>query len=127
MFPRIDVDTHTHTHTHTHNYRYADVLDGVGSPMWEQFVDSMCYAFLEARENSTALFCLVETMMVRSKFPCFQAMGRTALKMFKDRFRLDLKDSEVRAFVSDLASRSLRSRGTYIYDLFQRKSNGIAV
>jgi phosphatidylinositol 4-kinase B len=106
---------------------YADVLDGVGSPMWEQFVDSMCYAFLEARENSTALFCLVETMMVRSKFPCFQTMGRSALKLFKDRFRLDLKDSEVRTFVRDLASRSLRSRGTYIYDLFQRKSNGIAV
>ena len=42
-----------------------------------------------------------------------------------DRFKLELKDHELKDYVHGLASYALRSKGTYLYDVFQKKSNGI--
>lgn len=109
---------------------YVDVMGGVNSDCYKEFERLFVDGFVECRKNSQVALGLVEIMMYKSNYPCFS--GRRyghgkALVGFEKRLMLHVPDSQVKHRALKLVRRSRGHFGTYLYDLFQKKSNGYAM
>ena len=67
---------------------------------------------------------LVEILQFKSTFPCFRS-NRHAVRDFRRRHYAHLSEPFLRDKARRLVAKSLRSTGTYLYDVFQKKTNGV--
>ena len=110
---------------------YIDVLGGSSpeNPVFKEFQRLFVAGFEAARSNSQIALGLVEIMMYRSNFPCFSGArygGGVALKRFQERLMLDVPNRKIKRKALELIDGSIGHVGTYLYDQFQLKSNGLA-
>jgi len=110
---------------------YIDVLDGYGSPKFQEFTNLIVQGFMAARGSSQIALGLVEIMMHRSNYPCFSGIrygGEVALTRFKRRLMLHITDERVlMSRAKKLVKDSYDHWGTALYDKFQNATNGLAV
>ena len=123
MAPGKDKIPHTNFSMETALFKLtsemAEVMGGEGSEMFEQFVEMCIDGLLVARKHSDTLLCLVEIMSYRSKLPCFNQPGggpARVIRELKERLYLDKPDAAIPAVVRKMVRKSLRSRGTVIYE-----------
>lgn len=106
-------------------YEYLDVMGGMDSPAYSEFVSLLKQAFLALRRHADEFVTMADIMVRRSKLPCF-ASGSATTRLLKQRFMLSLSDEDAEAFVErDLVGRSLGSKYTRLYDQFQMVTQGI--
>jgi len=103
----------------------VEVLGGQNSPLYREFIELCCAALKVARKYVYVTSTLIEIMMYRSKFPCFQNPTNTIVE-FRNRHFLSLTESELLQRTEQLVNQSCDHFGTNWYDRFQVHSNGIA-
>ena len=104
-----------------------DVMDGLQSSLFSEFVTLFCCGFLALQAHSDTFLTIVEITCTGSSFKCFE--GRTSsdvVASLRDRLRPDLGKEETIAFALDIIKQSTTSYGTAQYDYFQYLSQGIA-
>lgn len=109
---------------------HVEVMGGVHSECYKEFQRIFVEGFIAARKNSQIALGLVEIMMYKSNYPCFTGWrygGGTALGKFEKRLMLDEKDKRIKRKALRLISKSKQHFGTYLYDAFQKKTNGYAM
>lgn len=109
---------------------YVEVMDGVGSECYKEFQRLFVAGFEEARKNYQIALGLVEIMMFKSNYPCFSGWrygNGKALTRFEKRLMLDIPDHKVKRKALNLIRKSKQHFGTYLYDAFQKATNGYAV
>jgi phosphatidylinositol 4-kinase len=105
-----------------------DVMGGLRSPLFSEFVTLFCCGFLALQCHSEIFLTVVEIMSKDSTFKCFE--GRDTVEVvakLKERFCTNLSKGETIAFALDLIKQATTSYGTRQYDLYQYMSQGIAV
>jgi phosphatidylinositol 4-kinase len=109
---------------------YVEVMGGVNSECYKEFERLFVAGFEEARKNSQIALGLVEIMMYKSNYPCFSGWrygkGRALFKL-EERLMLRVPDDKVKARALRLIRKSRQHSGTYLYDAFQKATNGYAV
>ena len=108
---------------------YVEVMGGVNSGCYKEFERLFVAGFEEARKNSQIALGLVEIMMYKSNYPCFSGKhghGK-ALAQFEDRLMLKVPEHKVKARILRLVRKSRQHAGTYMYDVFQKATNGYAI
>ena len=65
--------------------------------------------------------------MLAPALPCFAGHGRAPLEQLRQRLLLDVPDDELRERVRALIDLSHDHMNTFLYDRFQKASNGIAM
>ncbi|KAL7577731.1 hypothetical protein ACA910_010495 [Epithemia clementina (nom. ined.)] len=109
---------------------YIEVMGGVGSECYKEFERLFVAGFEEARKNYQIALGLVEIMMFKSNYPCFSGSkygNGKALVRFEKRLMLNVPDHRVRKRALKLIKKSKNSFGTYLYDVFQKATNGYAI
>jgi phosphatidylinositol 4-kinase len=109
---------------------YMDVMDGVGSECYKEFERMFIAGFEECRKSSQIALGLVEIMMFKSKYPCFSGWrygNGKALAKFEKRLMLRVPDHRIKRKARNLIRSSQRHFGTYLYDRFQKATNGYAM
>lgn len=109
---------------------YIDVMGGYDSDCYKEFQDLFAEGFMEARANSQIALGLVEIMMFKSNYPCFQGFrygNGVALKHFSERLMIDVPDNLVEKKALALVHRSAENIGTVSYDKFQNMTCGYAI
>lgn len=104
-----------------------EVMGGVHSPFFSEFVTLFCCGFLALRSHMDTFLTLVEITCNSSSFKCFE--GREPAEMvekLRARFCPDLTKEAAVAYSLDLIKQSTQSYGTKQYDYFQYLSQGIA-
>ena len=105
-------------------------MGGRGSECYREFKRLFVCGIEEARKNSQIALGMVEIMMYKSNYPCFSGWrygkGR-ALKGLEKRLMLRVPDHKVKRRAKRLIRRSRRHFGTYLYDAFQKATNGYAI
>lgn len=109
---------------------YIELMGGINSACYKEFESLFVEGFLEARRNSQIALGLVEIMMYKSNYPCFSGWryghGK-ALAGFEKRLMLRVPDSQIKSRARRLVRRAKQHVGTYLYDAFQKASNGYAM
>ncbi|EEC44665.1 predicted protein, partial [Phaeodactylum tricornutum CCAP 1055/1] len=103
-----------------------DVMGGLRSPLFSEFVTLFCCGFLALQCHSETFLTVVEIMSKDSTFKCFE--GRDTVEVvakLKERFCTNLSKGETIAFALDLIKQATTSYGTRQYDLYQYMSQGI--
>jgi len=106
-----------------------DVMGGPNSSCYAEFKRLFVAGFEVARANAQVALGLVEIMMFKSNYPCFSGPrygDGVAVPRFKERLMLHIPDKKIKARALQLIETSYDHLGTYLYDQFQLKSNGIA-
>ncbi|KAK7207772.1 kinase-like domain-containing protein [Myxozyma melibiosi] len=104
---------------------YVDLMDGPNSETFETFRALMKIAFKSLRKKADDIVLLVEMMQKESPLPCFQN-GEATASLLRQRFHLQLSDSDVDAFVDNqLINKSMGSIYTRLYDQYQLVTQGI--
>ena len=109
-------------------HEMAEVMGGEKGKLWKYYVTLMTDGMLVARKNHETIITLIEIMGFKSRYPCFQQPGgglKRVLRELKQRIFFDVKDSKIPQKIEALAKRSLHSRGTILYEKFQKFSNDI--
>lgn len=109
---------------------YMDVMGGAESECFKEFQRLFVAGFEAARANSQIALGLVEIMMFKSNYPCFTGARYghgVSLKRFEERLMLNKKDNKIRKHALRLIKDSIEHTGTYLYDRFQKYSNGYAM
>jgi phosphatidylinositol 4-kinase len=109
---------------------HVEVMDGVGSECYKEFQCLFVAGFEEARKNSQIALGLVEIMMYKSNYPCFTGWrygDGTALVKFEQRLMLNVPDKNIKKKALRLIHKSKQHFGTYLYDAFQKATNGYAI
>lgn len=109
---------------------YVEVMGGVKSDCYKEFERLFVAGFEEARKNYQVALGLVEIMMFKSNYPCFAGWrygNGKALTRFEKRLMLDVPDKLVKKKALKLIRRSKQHFGTYLYDAFQKATNGYAI
>jgi phosphatidylinositol 4-kinase len=109
---------------------YVEVMGGVNSDCYKEFERLFVAGFEEARKNYQIALGLVEIMMFQSNYPCFSGWrygGGKALARFEKRLMLDVPEKQVKRRALKLIRRSKQHFGTYLYDAFQKATNGYAI
>jgi phosphatidylinositol 4-kinase A len=109
---------------------YVDVMDGLGSECYAEFERLFVAGLLEARKNSQIALGLVEIMMFKSNYPCFTGSrygNGKALTRFEKRLMLRVPDDKIKNKALGLIRKSRQHYGTYLYDKFQKATNGYAM
>ncbi|KXN66589.1 kinase-like protein, partial [Conidiobolus coronatus NRRL 28638] len=104
---------------------YLDILGGINSTKYKQFVKLMKAGFKALRKHAENLIILVEIMQKDSQLPCFSKTGISTAQALRDRFGLNLIDSQLEEFIDGLVLSSCGNVFTRLYDTFQYYSNGI--
>ena len=108
----------------------VEVMDGVGSPVYQEFERLFLAGFELARKNSQIALGLVEIMMFKSNYPCFTGSryghGK-ALVRFEKRLMLHIPDKKIKRKAKRLIEKSRQHFGTYLYDAFQKATNGYEI
>ncbi|CAO3703008.1 unnamed protein product [Rhizopus stolonifer] len=102
---------------------YIDLLGGLQSHKFAEYKSLMKTAFSAVRKHCDNILLLTEMMSRDSKLPCFQYHG--VLTQLKERFQLQLTDTQAEAFVDKLIMSSCCNVFTRLYDTFQYYSQGI--
>jgi phosphatidylinositol kinase/protein kinase (PI-3 family) len=108
---------------------YVDVLGGVDSVKYEEFMTLFSEGFQAARSSSRIAMGLVEIMMYKSNYPCFTGRrygGDIAMTRFQRRLMLGVPDEMIDGRARALVRTSYCHWGTDLYDRFQLMTNGIA-
>ena len=104
----------------------VDVMGGLDSPLFSEFVTTFCVGFLALREHESAFTTLVDITAGGSTFPCFRNRDvRDVVEKLKARFVKDLTREQTVRHCLELIRRSVNSGGTARYDKFQWLTNGI--
>jgi phosphatidylinositol 4-kinase len=104
-----------------------DVMGGLRSPLFSEFVTLFCCGFLALQSYSGTFLTIVEIMCKDSTFKCFDGRDTDDIvSKLRDRFCLYLTKGQTVAFALDLIKQATTSYGTRQYDLFQYISQGIA-
>lgn len=109
---------------------YIDVMGGSSSPCYLEFQRLFVAGFEAARANSQIAIGLVEIMMYKSNYPCFSGSrygGDKGLIRFQNRLMLHVPTKEIRQKALALIRTSKNHSGTWLYDRFQKYSNGYAM
>jgi phosphatidylinositol 4-kinase len=109
---------------------YVEVMGGVQSECFKEFERLFVAGFEEARKSFQIALGLVEIMMFKSNYPCFSGWrygNGKALTRFEKRLMLDVPDKQVKRKALNLIRRSKQHFGTYLYDTFQKATNGYAM
>lgn len=107
---------------------YVDVMGGPDAPLFtETFVELCTTALRTVREHADSLLSLTEITSLAPRIPCFASAGRAPLEQMRARLMLHVPDEELRERVRELISISHDHMNTYLYDRFQKLSNGIAM
>jgi phosphatidylinositol 4-kinase len=104
-----------------------DVMDGMESPLFSEFVTLFCCGFLALQAHVDTFATIVEITCRGSSFKCFD--GKDAdevVTKLKERFVPNLGKEASVAYALDLIKQSTKSYGTKQYDYFQYLSQGIA-
>jgi len=106
----------------------VEVLDGLESPLFGEFVKAFTTGFLALRANSENIIATLQVLSTNSPFPCFAAKDTTAIiERLRGRFRADLSVKDFVQHCLDLIIASYGHFGTKQYDSFQWYTNGISV
>lgn len=106
-------------------HEYIELMGGVGSQNFIKFKGLMKKAFKDIRKEAENIIILVNMMQKDSRLPCF-ASGASTVSQLRQRFQLQMSDSEVENFVENqLVYKSLRSLSTRLYDQYQFLTQGI--
>ncbi|KAJ8600818.1 hypothetical protein CTAYLR_006420 [Chrysophaeum taylorii] len=102
-----------------------EFLELVG-PDFRRFKDLCVRTFLALRRERHRLILLAE-MTVRGceHLPCFDGRPRETIDALRRRFKPNLADRKVRAFVHGLIDKSTNNWRTSLYDEYQRRCVGI--
>ena len=106
---------------------YVEVMGGVKSDCYKEFERLFVAGFEEARKTYQVALGLVEIMMFQSNYPCFSGWrygDGKALTRFEKRLMLHVPDHQVKL---KLIRRAKQHFGTYLYDAFQKATNGYAM
>jgi hypothetical protein len=104
-----------------------DVMGGMESPLFSEFVILFCCGFLALQAHSETFITLVEITSKESTFKCFEGRdSEEIVDKLRDRFRPDLDTEKTIAFALDVIQQATSSYGTKQYDYFQYISQGIA-
>ena len=132
MAPGKDKIPHTNFSMETAPFKFTsemlEVMGGKDGEAYQQFVEMLIDGMLVARKNCETLMCLVEIMSYRSKLPCFNQPGggpARVLRELRQRLFLDKSDDQIPGIMRRQVKKSLSSRGTIIYEKFQKWSNDI--
>jgi len=109
---------------------HVEVMGGVNSECYKEFQRLFVAGFEEARKNSQIALGLVEIMMYKSNYPCFTGWrygGGSALAKFENRLMLKVPDKKIKKKALKLIKKSKQHFGTFLYDAFQKKTNGYAI
>lgn len=109
---------------------FVDVMGGPRSKCFQEFKKLFVAGFKEARKNAQLALGLVEIMMYQSNFPCFSGWrygGGIALPRFQRRLMVWTPDRNVEREALKLVNKARGHFGTYLYDCFQKATNGIAI
>ena len=109
---------------------YVEVMGGVKSECYKEFERLFVAGFEEARKKYQIALGLVEIMMFKSNYPCFTGWrygNGKALTRFEKRLMLDVPDKAVKRKALNLIRKSKQHFGTYLYDAFQKATNGYAI
>ena len=105
---------------------FVDVLGGPEAPLFTETFVELCTAALRAiREHSDTLLALTEVTMLAPALPCFAGQGRAPIEQLRQRLLLHVPDDELRERVRQLVLSAYDHSGYYLYDRFQKASNGI--
>jgi phosphatidylinositol 4-kinase B len=104
-----------------------DVMGGLRSPLFSEFVTLFCCGFLALQSYSDTFLTIVEITCENSTFKCFDGRETTDIvSKLRERFCPDLGKEDTVSFALDLIKQATTSYGTRQYDLFQYMSQGIA-
>lgn len=104
---------------------YVELLGGVDSEIYSQFVHLCKQCFKSLRDNSEEIIEIVELMQRDSTLPCFNNGENTSV-LLRQRLQLQLNDEDTDQFVENfLIGKSLGSMYTRLYDQFQMITQGI--
>ncbi|EPE03161.1 phosphatidylinositol 3 [Ophiostoma piceae UAMH 11346] len=107
-------------------HEYVEVLNGVGSPDFDDYKRLCKQAFQALRKSADNVVDLVSMMGRDSKMPCFVAGVTQATANLRQRFQLHLSAEDAEQFVeTELIGKSLGSYYTRLYDTFQYRTQGI--
>ncbi|KAH9192159.1 hypothetical protein AeNC1_005866 [Aphanomyces euteiches] len=104
----------------------VEVLGGPHSPLFAKFVQLFTLGFLALQRNADKIITMVEIMMHKSTFPCFQ--NRDVVKelaKLRDRFVETLPLDVTVKHAVKLVKLSYKNKWTKRYDQFQKITNGI--
>jgi hypothetical protein len=104
-----------------------DVMDGVRSSLFSEFVTLFCCGFLALQAHCDTFVTLVEITCRGSTFNCFEGKDSAEIiEKFKRRMCVDKSKEETIAVVLEVIKEATSSYGTRQYDYFQYLSQGIA-
>lgn len=104
----------------------VDVLGGLESPLFGQFVKSFTVGFLALRSHIEVIISCINVLSIQSAFPCFYGKDSSViLEKVRSRFRQDLNPKDFVKHCLDLIVASYGHYGTKQYDNFQWYTNGI--
>jgi phosphatidylinositol kinase/protein kinase (PI-3 family) len=109
---------------------FVDVMGGPRSKCFQEFKMLFVAGFKEARKNAQLALGLVEIMMYKSNFPCFSGWrygNGIALTRFQKRLMIWTPDRLVEREALRLVNSARGHIGTYMYDVFQKATNGYAI
>ncbi|KAJ1658893.1 Phosphatidylinositol 4-kinase pik1alpha (PI4-kinase)(PtdIns-4-kinase) [Dispira simplex] len=104
---------------------YIDVLGGLDGVKFTEFRDLMVKGFLALRKYADNIILLVDMMQKDSKLPCFVSSSANAASALKERFQINLTETQVNDYVDNMIVSSCCNVFTRLYDTFQYYSNGI--
>lgn len=106
-------------------HEYVDLMGGADSETFVLFKSLVRQAFKDIRKEAESIIILVEMMQRDSTLPCF-ASGTATAHQLRQRFQLQMSDSEVDSFVDHtLIQKSFGSFSTRLYDQYQLLTQGI--
>lgn len=106
-------------------HEYIELMGGADSEVFAKFKDLMKRGFKDVRKEAENIIILVDMMQKDSGLPCF-ASGASTAQQLRQRFQLQMSDSEVDNFVEyQLIQKSFGSLSTRLYDQYQFLTQGI--
>lgn len=104
----------------------VEVMGGLESKLFGEFVKAFTAGFLALRSNAEAIISNLKVLSINSPFPCFKDKDSMAImEKLRVRFRTDLSVKGAVQYCLDLIIQSYNHSGTKLYDTFQFQTNGI--
>jgi len=107
---------------------YVELLDGRGSPVYEQYCQACVAAMKESHKHAAVICTMVEIVGTRSQFPCFkQTHIDRVMPALQKRLFMGTPAENVEAEVRKMIHKTAGHWGSRRYDWFQNKQQGIAI
>lgn len=102
-----------------------DMVELMGPDGLARFTEAFADALVLARTVVDEVGTLIDIMQFKSRFPCFKHQ-RDTVHAFRKRHFLHLAEPALRRKAASLVQNAIDHTGTYLYDLFQYKTQGIS-